>query len=56
MKFISLVAGLAAMATHANALFEEVETLTEDNFDENVLEDADNIWIVAFYASWCPYC
>jgi len=56
MKFISFAAGLVAMATQAYALFDEVETLTTENFEEMVLNDDENMWIVAFYAEWCPYC
>ena len=38
-QFISLAAGLALMATKAFALFETVENLTQENFDEKVLAD-----------------
>lgn len=32
-----------------------VVTLTESNFDSKVL-DSDDIWLVNFYAPWCPHC
>lgn len=32
-----------------------VVVLTEDNFDKKVL-DSDDIWLVNFYAPWCPHC
>lgn len=30
-------------------------TLTDSNFDSKVL-DSDDIWLVNFYAPWCPHC
>lgn len=32
-----------------------VVVLTESNFDSKVL-DSDDIWLVNFYAPWCPHC
>lgn len=32
-----------------------VVTLTESNFDSKVL-DSDDLWLVNFYAPWCPHC
>lgn len=32
-----------------------VVVLTEDNFDRKVL-DSDDLWLVNFYAPWCPHC
>jgi protein disulfide-isomerase A6 len=32
-----------------------VVVLTESNFDAKVL-DSDDIWLVNFYAPWCPHC
>lgn len=32
-----------------------VVVLTESNFDKNVL-DSDDVWLVNFYAPWCPHC
>ncbi|XP_059810624.1 protein disulfide-isomerase A6 [Hypanus sabinus] len=33
----------------------DVITLTDDNFDENVIGSSD-IWMVEFYAPWCGHC
>lgn len=32
-----------------------VEVLTDSNFDSKVL-DSDDVWLVNFYAPWCPHC
>lgn len=32
-----------------------VVVLTESNFDKKVL-DSDEVWLVNFYAPWCPHC
>lgn len=32
-----------------------VVELTESNFDSKVL-DSDDVWLVNFYAPWCPHC
>lgn len=32
-----------------------VVVLTESNFDSKVL-DSDDVWLVNFYAPWCPHC
>lgn len=29
--------------------------LTDDSFDENVL-DSEDVWMVEFYAPWCGHC
>ena len=46
----------AAIATQAFALFKDVEILTSDNWAETVENDNDHLWMVTFYADWCPYC
>ena len=44
------------LATQAFALFDQVQKLDESNFDEIVMNDDENMWLVTFYAEWCPYC
>lgn len=56
MKFTSFATGLSVLAAQAFALFESVEVLNADNFDEMVINDTENMWMVTFYADWCPYC
>jgi thiol-disulfide isomerase/thioredoxin len=56
MKIYSLAAGLAVLASQVVALFDDVEQLDSDNFQNKVVDDEDNLWMVAFYADWCPYC
>ena len=33
-----------------------IESLTEDNFDENINNGSPKQWIVSFMAPWCPHC
>ena len=47
----------AAIATQAFAgLFQDVEVLTSDTWADKVENDADTLWMITFYADWCPYC
>lgn len=53
MKLIAF----AAIATQAFAgLFQDVEILTSDTWADKVENDTDHLWMVTFYADWCPYC
>lgn len=53
MKLIAF----AAIATQAfAALFQDVEVLTSADWADKVENDEDNVWMVTFYADWCPYC
>jgi hypothetical protein len=45
----------AALIGAANALYEGLIQLDETNFDRMVLDDHDTMWVVTFYADWCPY-
>ena len=51
-------AAVALLAAQVLALFEgdKIEKLTSENFEEKVLKDEENAWVVTFYADWCPYC
>ena len=55
--FTSFAAGLAVLVTQSYAdMFEYVQELDNSNFEEMVMNDDENLWVVAFYADWCPYC
>ena len=56
MKLFQFTASMAVLATQAFALFEQVQKLDESNFEEMVMNDDENMWLVTFYAEWCPYC
>ena len=56
MKVFSFASALAIMASQVYALFDDVTPLTSDNWAETVDSDGDHLWIVTFYADWCPYC
>jgi len=50
--------GLALLFASASALYtkkDDVELLTEANFDAEVLQSADH-WLVEFFAPWCGHC
>lgn len=53
-----VLSAFAVVAAQVYALFDTsgVETLTSDNWKELIEDDADNAWVVTFYADWCPYC
>lgn len=56
--FVSLLtATFLLVVSHVNAhdWGGNVVVLTESNFDSKVL-DSDDIWLVNFYAPWCPHC
>ena len=56
MKLFSFAAGLAILTAEALAMFDTVEQLKSDNWEDKVKNDKDNAWMVTFYADWCPYC
>lgn len=57
MKLISFTAGLAVLATQAYAaLFDSITALNSANWATTVENDTANVWMVTFYADWCPYC
>ena len=58
MKFLSLASALALASTVYAGLFdgEGIVKLTSDTWADKVENDAENAWVVTFYADWCPYC
>ena len=45
----------AALAASANALYEGLIKVDDSNYNDLVLNDKENIWVLTFYADWCPY-
>ena len=35
---------------------DDIVTLTSASWEDTVANDEDNVWVVSFYADWCPYC
>ena len=56
MKLVNFAASLAFLASEAFALFDSVQKLDAATFADTVLADDENLWMVTFYADWCPYC
>ena len=58
MKLLSFAAILATQVFGSDSLFlsEGIWDLKEDNFEEMVVSDDENVWMITFYADWCPYC
>ena len=63
MKLLAMAVGLTALVNAVEVqtesyepLFTDFEALTSADFDAKVAQDAENFWIVTFYADWCPYC
>lgn len=52
---IAVILTLAPYATAHDDWGGNVVVLTEDNFGKKVL-DSDDVWLVNFYAPWCPHC
>ncbi|EQC36696.1 hypothetical protein SDRG_06130 [Saprolegnia diclina VS20] len=56
----ALAAPVAGFWGNAEPLFTDsfnIEPLTQDTFDKTVLDDASgNVWLIDFYAPWCPHC
>lgn len=44
------------LCAQALALFDNVNRLDSNNWAEQVENDKDHVWVVSFYADWCPYC
>jgi thiol-disulfide isomerase/thioredoxin len=52
MKLISF----ATLCAQAFALFDGVTRLDSANWADTVENDKDHVWMVSFYADWCPHC
>ena len=56
MRTAFFAATIAAIGfQQAQALYDHVYTLTDQNFDEYVTNDKENVWVVNYYADWCPH-
>ena len=53
---MKLLSSLAVLAAQVYALFDDVERLDSSNFEDKVINDDENVWMVTYYADWCPYC
>jgi hypothetical protein len=49
LSLLSFVSPLTALYNAESGVFE----LTEKNFDAEVMESSDSLWLVEFYAPWC---
>ena len=45
----------AAIIAGANALYEGLIRIDDSNYQDLVLNDDQNMWVLTFYADWCPY-
>lgn len=52
---IFVIASLPALVRSHDDWGGNVVVLTDSNFDSKVL-DSDDVWLVNFYAPWCPHC
>jgi thioredoxin-like negative regulator of GroEL len=56
MRTAFFAATIAAIGfQQAQALYDQVYTLTDQNFDDYVTNDHENVWVVNYYADWCPH-
>lgn len=55
LLIVSLFALLNTLVVAHDDWGGNVVVLTESNFDSKVL-DSDDVWLVNFYAPWCPHC
>ena len=45
----------AALFASANAIYEGLIQVDDSNYQDLVLADDTNMWVLTFYADWCPY-
>lgn len=45
----------AAIFASASALYDGLIKIDDSNYKDLILSDDQNLWIVTFYADWCPY-
>ena len=55
MRLFRLAVGLAAFASEVWALYDNIEKLSMANWEEKVIHDHENIWMVTFYTDWCQF-
>ena len=55
---MKVLAALGILAAQVYAIFDQdgVAHLTSENWADVVENDDENVWLVTFYADWCPYC
>ena len=55
---MKLLSSFALIAAQVYSLFagDNIATLTSGNWQEKVMNDEENAWVITFYADWCPYC
>jgi len=45
----------AALFASASALYESLIEINDSNYRDLVLDDEENMWVITYYADWCPY-
>ena len=45
----------SAILASANAIYEGIIKIDDTNYQDLVLGDDKNMWVLTFYADWCPY-
>ena len=45
----------AALFASAQAIFEGLIQIDDTNYEDLVLKDDKNMWVITYYADWCPY-
>ena len=58
LSFVGVCVSMFTLQTNAmnQALFQDFDHFTKESFEDVILNDDENMWMVAFYADWCPYC
>ena len=58
LSFVGVCVSMFTLQTNAmnQALFQDFDHFTKESFEDVILNDDENMWMVTFYADWCPYC